>query len=164
MIGVGLTGLLALLALVIGLAALSQNATHTTVVRTVYKDRPVARTTPAVAPQRVTMTYKSDVEHGKLGADGKWHDAAVPAIYTVRAGASVTVTAINYDSSPHTFTSAALGVNETIPGGSASAPSQAKFTFRAPTKPGIYHWHCAIPCDPYSMTHIGFMEGYVRVA
>lgn len=99
----------------------------------------------------------------KRGRDGKWHDAAVPAIFTVHAGDKVTVTAYNHDSSPHTFTASTLNTNQVIPGGSAGNPSQATFTFTAPTKPGRYQWWCSIPCDPYSMAHVGFMRGYVTV-
>ena len=114
--------------------------------------------------QAVTLRVKSDTEHGKLGPDGSWHDAFLPAGFTVRAGESVTVTVYNYDDMPHSFTSQALGVNQTILGGSASAPSKTTFTFTAPSQPGNYLWWCALPCDPYSMSTIGFMRGYVTVS
>jgi plastocyanin len=118
---------------------------------------------PSGAAKAVTMSFKTDVEHGKRGRDGQWHDAAIPALITVHAGDRVTVTAYNYDSSPHSFTAPTLNTNQIIPGGSASNPSQAKFTFTAPAKPGRYQWWCSVPCDPYSMAHVGFMRGYVTV-
>lgn len=162
-IALGLTALLSVLALVVGFGALSQNATHTTVVRTVYKGVAAARTTPAVAPESVTMGYRSDTEHGKLGPDGKWHDAASNANFTVHAGAAVTVTALNYDNSPHSFTAPSLGVDQILPSGGPNSPTMSMITFKAPSKPGLYKWHCKVPCDPYSMIHIGYMEGYVKV-
>lgn len=163
-IAICLTALLAVVALVVALSALSQNATHTTVLRTIYRGPAAAVThAPAPAPQNVTMAFRSDVEHGRLGPDGKWHDAATNANFTVHAGASVTVTAINYDNSPHSFTAPALGVDQILPGGGAQSPTTTTFTFKAPSKPGLYRWHCKVPCDPFSMTHIGYMEGEVKV-
>ena len=165
MIGVGLAGLTALIALIVAFSALSQNAVHTTVVKTIYTGKQVvAQTqTPVVAPKSVTMAFRSDVEHGRLGPDGKWHDAATNANFTVHERAQVTITMVNYDTAPHSFTAPGLGVDSVVAGGSPTSPSQAKFTFRAPAKPGRYLWHCKIPCDPWAMMHIGYMEGYVTV-
>jgi plastocyanin len=114
--------------------------------------------------QAVALSIRSDTEHGKLGPDGNWHDAFLPADFTVHAGDTVTVTAYNYDSEPHSFSSPSLGVNQTIPGGSASAPQKVTFTFTAPSKSGRYQWWCALPCDPYAMATDGFMRGNVTVS
>jgi plastocyanin len=112
----------------------------------------------------VKLTVKTDVEHGRRGPDGQWHDAFLPADFTVHAGATVTVTVENQDSGPHTFTSPSMNVNQIISGGgSASAPQQVTFTFTAPAKSGKYAWWCATPCDPWSMAHDGYMRGYVTV-
>ena len=163
-IALGLTALTAVIALIVAFSALSQNATTTTIVRTIYRGvAPAVRDTPAVAPQFVTMAYRSDVEHGKLGPDGKWHDAASNANFTVHAGSRVTITAVNYDTNPHSFTAPGLGVDQILPGGAANAPTTTTFTFEAPSRPGLYKWHCKVPCDPYAMMHIGYMEGYVKV-
>lgn len=113
--------------------------------------------------QAVTMNVKSDAEHGKLGPDRSWHDAFLPANFTVHAGATVTVTVYNYDNMPHSFTSHSLGVNQVIASGSASRPTKVTFAFTAPSRAGTYLWWCALPCDPYSMATIGFMRGYVTV-
>jgi hypothetical protein len=75
----------------------------------------------------------------------------------------VTVTVLHYDPTPHTFTSPTLNANAIVPGGSASTPSKTAVTFTAPSKAGRYLWYCAVPCDPFSMVHIGFMRGYVTV-
>lgn len=119
----------------------------------------------AAAPaETIKLVIKSDEEEGKKGPEGTWHDAFLPADFSVQPGATVQVTVYNYDDMPHTFTSMALGTNVEIPGGSEDKPSKATFTFRAPQKAGSYEWHCILPCDPWSMAHFGFMKGHVTVA
>jgi hypothetical protein len=175
-VGEGITALLSVLALIVALVALSQHSATTTIVKSAT---PAAGTSAgsgmagmpgmstaasAAAPQALTVAWKTDTEQGKKGPDGKWHDAALPANFTVHAGAKVTVTTENYDSSPHSFTAPGLAVNAIIAGGgSASSPSPGKFTFTAPAKPGRYLWRCTIPCDPFAMMTIGYMRGYVTV-
>jgi plastocyanin len=112
----------------------------------------------------VKIVVKSDEEHGRVGSDGSWHDAFLPADFSVKAGSVVRVTVYNYDEGPHTFTSTGLGTNVTIPGGSEAEPSKTTFTFRAPEKAGRYEWFCAFACDPWAMSHVGFMRGFVTVA
>ena len=114
--------------------------------------------------QALTLNVKSNTEHGKRGPDGNWHDAFLPADFTVHAGETVTVTVYNYDDMPHSFTSQSLAVNQTIPGGSASSPSKTTFKFTAPSRSGSYQWWCALPCDPWAMAHDGYMRGYVTVS
>lgn len=114
--------------------------------------------------QRVTLWIKSDTEHGRRGPGGAWHDAFLPANFKVGAAKTVAVTVLNYDDMAHSFTSPMLGVNRTIPAGSAKHPSRTTFTFTAPSRAGRYLWWCALPCDPFSMTHIGYVRGFVRVA
>jgi plastocyanin len=125
---------------------------------------PVAATAAhaGTPPARVALTIKSDTEHAKKGPDGKWHDAYLPARFTVHSGARVTVTIRNYDDAPHTFTSPGLHLNVKIKPGSASKPSLTTFTFIAP-KAGKYVWTCTAACDPWAMTHYGFMLGRVTV-
>ena len=118
----------------------------------------------AASPESVKVTVKSDEEEGKKGTDGAWHDAFLPADFSVKAGAIVKVTVYNYDDMPHTFTSTGLGTNVEIAPGSEDKPSKTTFTFKAPDKAGSYEWYCALPCDPYSMVHFGFMKGHVTVA
>lgn len=118
-----------------------------------------------VAPsgESVKLAIKTDEEEGKMGSDGNWHDAFLPADFSVGAGETVRVTVYNYDDMPHSFTSAQLGTNVTIPGGSEDKPSVTTFTFQAPQKAGSYEWYCAMPCDPWAMSHDGFMRGRVTV-
>jgi plastocyanin len=82
----------------------------------------------------------------------------------VHPGYIVTVTVSNYDDMPHSFTSPSLAVNETIPAGSANAPTKTTFTFTAPSKAGSYPWWCALPRDPWAMAHDGYMRGHVIVS
>ena len=112
----------------------------------------------------VRIVVKSDEEHAKLGPEGTWHDAFLPADFSVKPGATVKVTVYNYDEGEHSFTSAHLGTNVTIAAGSATKPKVTTFTFHAPAKAGSYLWYCAKPCDPWAMSHDGYMRGYVTVA
>lgn len=122
-----------------------------------------AATAVAAAPESLKLVVKSDEEKGKMGSDGNWHDAFLPADFSVKAGAAVRITVYNYDDMPHTFTAAELGVNETIPAGSEDGPGKITFTFQAPQQAGSYEWFCSLPCDPWAMSHDGFMRGRVRV-
>lgn len=111
----------------------------------------------------ITLVVKSDEEHGRKGPEGKWHDAFLPASFTVARGARVKVTVYNHDEGAHSFTSAKLGVNARIPGGTDTRPRVTHFTFIAPRKAGRYEWHCNMPCDSSAMSQVGFMRGYVTV-
>ena len=118
----------------------------------------------AAAVENVKIVVKSDEEHAKKGPEGTWHDAFLPADFSVKPGSVVRVTVYNYDEGEHSFTSSSLGTNVTIAAGSESEPAVTTFTFRAPEKAGRYAWLCALPCDPWAMSHNGFMRGYVSVA
>jgi hypothetical protein len=114
--------------------------------------------------EEINVVIKSNEEHAKRGPEGTWHDAYLPASFAVTPGATVKVTVLNYDEGEHSFTSTQLGLNVTFPAGSAKKPSKTTFTFRAPTGKGSYLWWCAMPCDPWAMSHVGYMRGYVSVA
>jgi plastocyanin len=118
-------------------------------------------TAPTAA--NLKLTVKTDEEHAKKGSDGNWHDAFLPADFSVEAGQVVHVTVYNYDEAPHSFDSDQLGTHATIAAGSESKPSETTFTFTAPRKAGSYEWYCAMPCDPWAMMHDGFMRGHVTV-
>jgi plastocyanin len=116
------------------------------------------------ATEQVKLVVKSDEEHAKKGSDGNWHDAYLPADFSVKPGSTVEVTVLNYDEAEHTFTSPELGTEATIAAGSESAPSETTFSFKAPAKKGRFLWFCTMPCDPWAMNHVGFMRGHVTVA
>lgn len=113
--------------------------------------------------ESLTIDLKSDEEHGKKGSDGNWHDAFLPADFSVKAGATVQVTVYNYDDMPHSFDSVGLGTEVKIAAGSEGKPGKTTFVIHAPSKPGVYAWYCALPCDPWAMAHDGFMRGRVTV-
>jgi plastocyanin len=115
------------------------------------------------AVENVKIVVKSDEEHAKKGPEGTWHDAFLPADFSVKPGSVVHVTVYNYDEGEHSFTSSSLGTNVTIAAGSESEPAVTTFTFRAPEKAGRYQWLCMLPCDPWAMSHDGYMRGYVSV-
>lgn len=166
MVGVGWTILLSLIAMIISLVALGSSNPTTTMV--MGQGNGSGLREAAVKSEAVKLVIRSDTEHGKMGSDGKWHDAFLPANFTVHAGDRVTVTVYNYDTMAHSFTSSSLSssqlINQMIPAGSSGSPSTTTFTFTAPSNPGQYSWWCAMPCDPWAMDHVGFMRGYVRVA
>jgi plastocyanin len=168
-IAIGLVGLLSVMAIIMSVFALAASNSGTTAIAS-----PLTATAgggalgdaaaPLSRPQTIKVAVKADDEHGRLGPDGKWHDAFLPADFKVHPGAKVTVTVENHDGGAHTFTSPSLRVNAAIPAGSMSHPHQTTFTFTAPNKAGRYAWWCAIPCDPWAMSHDGYMRGYVTVA
>ena len=163
-VGVGLTGLLSVLAIILSVVALSSSSKTTTTTVVASRAATSVASTPATpAPAAVKLVVKADDEHGRLGPDGKWHDAFQGGDFSVKAGQLVTVTVANYDTSPHSFNSPSLGVNETIPAGGPKTPHVVKFTFKAPSTAGAYQWFCALPCDPWAMAHDGYMRGHVTV-
>jgi FtsP/CotA-like multicopper oxidase with cupredoxin domain len=144
----------------------------------------------ALPVRNVKLTMKPD---SKRGPDGKTHDAFLPtANFSVKAGQRVRVTIYNYDDMPHSFTSPGLakgaaipvgeqqtqgtaqdikvmptpgiGVDKMIPAGSDKSPSKTIVTFTAPAKAGSYIWYCKMPCDPWAMSHLGYMVGRVKVS
>lgn len=143
----------------------------------------------ALPVKNVKLTMKPD---SRRGSDGKTHDAFLPtANFSVKAGQRVRVTIYNYDDMPHSFTSPGLakgaaipvgeqqaqgtaqdikvmpapglGVDKMIAAGSDKRPSKTIVTFTAPAKAGSYIWYCKMPCDPWAMSHVGYMVGRVKV-
>jgi plastocyanin len=182
MVAVGITALMSILAIVVAVVALSSSSTQTVTAAAT----PAAATAPATSQAtgqatstagtpatttagatagalQITMRVKPDDQHAKKGPDGQWHDAFLPADVTVRAGAPVQITFLNYDTSAHSFNSPSLGVNQVIPAGDPNHPKSFTVSFTAPKTGGSYQWYCALPCDPWAMTHDGFMRGFVKV-
>jgi plastocyanin len=167
MIGLGVSVVLSIFAMVVAIAALVSSNSHSATTASAPSGSASAAASQVVRtpkPEYLTIAVKADDEHGRRGPDGKWHDAFLPADFTVHAGHKVTITVNNYDGGAHTFTSPAMGVNAIIPGGgSLGTPHTMTFTFTAPTKAGKYAWWCAVPCDPWAMAHDGYMRGFVTV-
>jgi len=110
----------------------------------------------------VKIVIKSDDEHGKKGPDGKWHDAFLPAYPVVTAGQATKITFVNYDNGPHSMIAPGLGLNVQIPAAKGSTPGRITITLDA-KKAGSYDWWCGSPCDPWAMTHSGYMRGSIVV-
>jgi len=165
MVAVGLTALLSVMAIIVSVVSLSSSSTSTSSTPSA-----AASATPASAPAAtppptsVKLVVKSDSEHGKKGPDGAWHDAFLPADFTVKPGQTVNVTVYNYDNMPHTFTAPTLGVNAVLGPATGSSPHVSTFKFTAPSQPGAYKWWCSDPCDPWAMGAQGYMQGTVTVS
>jgi len=167
--GLGFTQLAAGIAVLMSMAALlgvafKMDNSNGTQVATAATRSASGGSSSAVSGEDVKLVVKSDEEHAKKGSDGNWHDAYLPADFSVEAGATVHVTVYNYDDMPHSFTAPGLGVNQEVAAGSEGKPSKTTFSFTAPAEAGSYEWLCVLPCDPWSMSHFGFMKGHVRVA
>jgi plastocyanin len=122
----------------------------------------VSGTASAKHGAAITILVKSDDEHAKKGPDGKWHDAFLPAYPVVQAGAATKITFVNYDSGAHSMIAPGLGLNVQIPAAKGSTPGRVTITLKA-AKPGRYDWWCGSPCDPWAMTHDGYMRGSIVV-
>ncbi len=120
--------------------------------------------------QFVTLTVQGGLDYGptkktKHGTSNM-HDAFSPASFTVTPGIPVHLSVYNWDTGDHSITSSALGLNLMIKGADKAGDVKANnFTFTVP-KAGKYKWQCEIKCDggmtSYSMTHVGYMEGYIN--
>lgn len=163
MVGVGLTALMSILAIIVSMVALSSTGNDNGSAQAAAASTPASAPVATPPPMAVKLIVKADDEHGRKGPDGQWHDAVLPASYAVRPGQTVNVTVYNYDSGTHTFTAPTLGVSAVIAAGSANAPQETTFKFTAPSQPGAYQWWCSDPCDPWAMGQQGFMQGTVTV-
>ena len=79
-------------------------------------------------------------------------------LFQVHVGVPTQVTIVNDTSVPHTFTSAALGVDVTVQPG----PSTTHLTIKA-GHAGDATWQCDVPCGAWVMDHDGYMKGEIEV-
>ena len=105
----------------------------------------------AVMPSTVYLTVSAGI---KPGSDGKLHDAFSVTNFDVRAGQPVKLVINNTDSSSHSITAPGAGVNIVI------KPGLHTYTLLVHGT-GKFAWFCSFPCDPYSMSHPGYMRGYI---
>lgn len=104
---------------------------------------------------------------GKLGPDGKMHDAFINGDITLTEGKPVTLHFLNYDGGTHTYTAADLGLNVKVKGSTKKGtPMETTYTF-TPDKTGTFNWYCADKCDgennQWAMTNDGYMRGTITV-
>jgi membrane fusion protein, multidrug efflux system len=90
----------------------------------------------------------------KPGADGKLHDAWSQTDFAVHVGQQVKLVINNTDTVPHSISSPAAGVNI------VAKPGTHTYTLVV-NKAGKFQWFCGYPCDPYSMSHDGYMHGTI---
>jgi hypothetical protein len=90
----------------------------------------------------------------KLGPDGKMHDSFSQTDFAVKVGQPVLLRIDNADSAPHSISAPATGVSITV------LPGVHTYSLVATTA-GRFEWFCVLPCDPWSMTHAGYMAGYI---
>jgi heme/copper-type cytochrome/quinol oxidase subunit 2 len=88
---------------------------------------------------------------------------------TISGGAPGTpqgaVSTVPANDTTHTFTIKSGGVNLNIivpPTANVAYPVDVSFTVVFPTA-GTYTWFCQAPCDPYSMSTPGYMNGEITV-
>lgn len=105
---------------------------------------------PAVEPV-VYLTISADLEPGP---DGKLHDAYSQTTFYAHVGQPVKLVINNTDDTAHSITSADAGVNILVKSGTHTYTLIVK-------KAGRFTWMCNMPCDPFSMQHIGYMKGYI---
>lgn len=119
--------------------------------------RPIARVasvTGSLAKGEPTVVDLSVSPGVKPGPGGKLHDAFSVTNFTVRPGQPVKLVINNTDTSDHSITAVAAGVNIIV------RPGLHTYTLLVHKK-GRFAWICVYPCDPYSMAHFGYMRGYI---
>lgn len=105
---------------------------------------------PAVQP----VVYLSVAPGVKPGPDGQLHDAFSVTDFTVHAGQPVKLVISNTDEVAHSINSPGAGVNIIV------RPGTHTYTLIVHSK-GSFEWFCGMPCDPYSMSHFGYMRGRI---
>lgn len=124
-------------------------------------------TTPASTTLTKQHIYLTVLPGGKLGPDGKKHDAFSPSDFTMVQGVPVTITIYNFDNMKHSVTSSDLGLNiQANPSKKDGDPGVTTVTF-TPSKAGDFKWQCVDPCDTdnnqWSMSHDGYMMGTIHI-
>lgn len=90
----------------------------------------------------------------KPGPGGQKYDAYSQTNFRVNVGQAVRLTITNRDDVPHSITSSEAGVNILVKPGTHT---YSLIVYKA----GTFEWHCAYPCDPYSMNTPGYMRGFI---
>jgi heme/copper-type cytochrome/quinol oxidase subunit 2 len=119
---------------------------------------PVTRVVKVSGAPVVQPTVYLTVSPGvKPGPDGKLHDAFSVTNFYVHAGQPVKLVINNTDTAVHSIVAPAAGVRIMV------KPGTHTYTLLV-HKTGRFEWSCMMPCDPYSMTHTGYMRGYITAS
>jgi hypothetical protein len=108
----------------------------------------------STAPTVSSVIYFSITPGIKPAPDGKLHDAYSITNFNVRVGQPIKLVVNNTDDVPHGIEAEAIGVNLQL------KPGIHTYTLLV-TKAGKIAWHCDFPCDPWSMSHDGYMRGII---
>jgi heme/copper-type cytochrome/quinol oxidase subunit 2 len=149
--GLSILGAVALVLALIGIDVAAIGATQRPAPRPIIH-RQVVRVSGD--PQVADTVYLSASPGIKPGPDGKLHDAFSVTAFTVHAGQPVKLVIDNTDTTVHSITSPAAGVNIIV------RPGTHTYTLLV-SKVGVYQWYCNYPCDPFSMMHDGYMRGTI---
>ena len=103
------------------------------------------------------VVYLSISPGVKPGSDGKVHDAFSVTDFQARVGQPVKLVINNTDDVPHSINAPNAGVNI------IAKPGTHTYTLLV-HKAGRFEWSCIMPCDPYSMAHLGYMRGYITAS
>jgi heme/copper-type cytochrome/quinol oxidase subunit 2 len=90
----------------------------------------------------------------KRAPGGERHDAFSKTNFNVKVGQQVRLTVDNRDEAVHGITSAGAGVNIVV------MPGVHTYTLVV-HQAGRFKWICAYTCDPFSMGHTQYMQGYI---
>ncbi len=150
-------------ALLMSIIALNKSSEHNTV--TVTSGTSLAATgTGAASTGAAAIPAKSIslkiVPEGKVGPDGKKHDAYTQTEFAVKVGQTLELKIDNTDEGEHSITSPEIGVNIVVKPGVHTYQMVVK-------EKGRFSWFCVIPCDSnangWAMQHAGYMAGYITV-
>lgn len=147
--------------------ATPQTTPKTTAPKTTTKSKQEATNNNNTTKDTARNEYLVIEPGGKLGPDGKMHDAYINGDITLTEGKEVTLHFLNYDSGTHSYTCADLGLNVNVMGSTKKGqPMETTYTF-TPDKTGSFKWYCADKCDgqngQWAMTHNGYMTGTITV-
>ncbi len=121
-----------------------------------------ARTRPATQVVKVSgaevkaIVYLTASAELKPGPDGKLHDAFSVTNFYARVGQPVKLIINNTDTTAHSITAPSAGVSILV------KPGTHTYTLLV-RKAGRFEWLCMLPCDPFSMSHSGYMRGFITV-
>lgn len=101
-----------------------------------------------------SVVYLSVSPGLKPGPDGKLHDAFSVTDFQAHVGQPVKLVINNTDTVAHSINAPGAGVDIVV------RPGTHSYTLLV-RHPGRFAWFCMMPCDPFSMSHLGYMRGEI---
>lgn len=118
------------------------------------KPRPVVQVVKLSGASFRPIVYLTVAPEVKPGPDGKLHDAFSVTDFQVHAGQPIKLVINNADDVPHSINSPTAGVNI------VAKPGVHTYSLLV-SRTGSFEWYCMMPCDPFAMSHPGYMRGYI---